>query len=293
MGQGPSVWRDLGIAAALAAVSGAVAIHFELHETMFSMSRNWEYLQLDELPFVLFVFAICLTVMNARRLMQLRRLLRENRHLAQKALEAQEAERKFLARELHDELGQYLNAIKLDSQAIPAERPGGPVVDAARRIAANADHVYAAVGDMIRRLRPVALDELGLVAALEACIDRWRVLKPTLIIRLTLEGELQGLGETLNLALYRIVQEALTNCVRHSGAAWASVQLRRGARDGISLIVEDDGKGLDPSWPRTAGNGLAGIRERVDLLGGTLAVLSGVEGGVTIRVHLPVGGGPA
>ena len=292
MGRGPSVWRDLGIAAAAAAVGGAFAVHFELHEVLYAWSRRWESLQLDELPFVLFTFAVTLTILNATRLLQLRRLLRENRSLAHKALEAQEAERKHLARELHDELGQYLNAIKLDSQAIPDEHPAEPVAGAARRIAANADHVYAVVGNMIRRLRPVALDELGLTAALEACVDRWRALKPALNIRLTIDGNLQELGETTNLALYRIVQEALTNCVRHSGASWASVQLRR-LDAGVSLLIEDDGRGMPPGPDDGAGHGLAGIRERVDLLGGTCAVLSGPEGGVTVSVLLPVGRDPA
>ena len=286
MERGPSVWRDLGIAAAVALASGGVAAFFDLHETVFSWTRRWESLQLDELPVALLAFALCLAVLNAWRLAQLRRVLHENRQLAQKALDVQEAERKHLARELHDELGQYLNAIKLDSQAIPAEQPAEPVVVAARRIAANADHVYATVGSMIRRLRPAALDELGLAAALEACIDRWRVLKPALALRLTLEGDLHDLGETMNLALYRIVQEALTICVRHAGASRASVQLRR-LDDGIGLIVTDDGRGMAAGKLPT-GQGLAGIRERVDLLGGTFALLSGPEGGVTIRVHFPL-----
>src|SRR6478736_3424468 len=153
-GRNPSVWRDLGLAVALAATSGVIAARFDLHESVFSWTRRWEWLQLDEFPVALLVFALCLAVMNARRLMDLRGLLRENRLLAQRALAVQEAERKHLARELHDELGQYLNAIKLDSQAIPAERPAEPVLAAAQRIAANADHVYATVGNMIRRLRP-------------------------------------------------------------------------------------------------------------------------------------------
>jgi signal transduction histidine kinase len=284
MERGPSVWRDLGIAAAFALASGVVAALFDLHETVFSWTRRWESLQLDELPVALLAFALCLAVLNAWRLGQLRRVLRDNRHLAQKALDVQEAERKHLARELHDELGQYLNAIKLDSQAIPAEHPAEPVVVAARRIAANADHVYATVGNMIRRLRPAALDELGLAAALEACIDRWRALKPGLALRLNLEGDLHDLGETMNLALYRIVQETLTNCVRHSGATRASVQLRR-QDDGISLVVADDGRGMTGQG---TGQGLAGIRERVHLLDGSFALLSGPEGGVTIRVHFPL-----
>ena len=289
-GRGPSVWRDLGIAVVLAVASGVIAAWFNLHESMFSWTRRWEWLQLDEFPVVLLTLALCLMVMNARRVVELRRLLRENRQLAQQALDAQEDERKHLARELHDELGQYLNAIKLDSQAIPAERPAGPVIDAARRIAANADHVYAATGDMIRRLRPVALDELGLAAALEACIDRWRDLRPSLTVRLAIDGELQGLGEKLDLALYRIVQEALTNCVRHADATWASVQLRASG-EGIDLAVEDDGKGMDSGREHGGGHGLAGIRERVDLLGGSFALSSGPEGGVRILIHLPVAAG--
>jgi signal transduction histidine kinase len=292
-GRNPSVWRDLGLAVALAATSGVIAARFDLHESMFSWTRRWEWLQLDEFPVALLVFALCLAVMNARRLMDLRGLLRENRLLAQRALAVQEAERKHLARELHDELGQYLNAIKLDSQAIPAERPAEPVLAAAQRIAANADHVYATVGNMIRRLRPAALDELGLASALEACIDRWRALKPSLTVRLAIEGDLQGLGETMDLALYRIVQEALTNCVRHAEASWASVQLRRAAGAGIDLTVEDNGRGMGRARQDSPGHGLAGIRERVDLLGGSFAMLSGPEGGVTIRIHLPPGMPPA
>ena len=146
---------------------------------------------------------------------------------------------------------------------------------------------------MIRRLRPAALDELGLASALEACIDRWRALKPSLTVRLAIEGDLQGLGETLDLALYRIVQEALTNCVRHAEASWASVQLRRAAGAGIDLTVEDNGRGMDRARQDSPGHGLAGIRERVDLLGGSFAMLSGPEGGVTIRIHLPPGMPPA
>jgi two-component system sensor histidine kinase UhpB len=86
------------------------------------------------------------------------------------------------------------------------------------------------------------------------------------------------------------VQEALTNCVRHAEASWASVQLRR-LPGGIDLKVEDNGRGMDTLRQRSEGHGLAGIRERVDLLGGSFALLSGPEGGVTIRVHLPVAAG--
>jgi len=86
------------------------------------------------------------------------------------------------------------------------------------------------------------------------------------------------------------VQEALTNCVRHADATWASVQLRASG-DGIDLAVEDDGKGMDSGRERGGGHGLAGIRERVDLLGGSFAFSSGPEGGVRILIHLPVAAG--
>ena len=284
-----SLWRDIGIAGALALLAGWLAASLELQEKLFSLSRRWEHLQVDEAFSVALVFSVCMVVMYARRLRQLRRALDENRQLALRNLEVQEQERRNIARELHDELGQTLNAIKLDALALQA---GGQAdADVAPRIIENADRVYRAAGDLIRHLRPPALDELGLVAALEACVERWKVSYPALDVQLSTGGHLDGLGEALNLALYRMVQEGLTNCVRHAGAGHCYVDLTRGpgSQGGILLEIRDDGRGFDPRTT-PAGSGLAGMRERVELLHGKFELLSSPGHGATLRIELPISG---
>lgn len=277
-----SLWRDLAIAVGAALVAAAFAAHIELQEQMFEATRHFEHLELDEWPSAMLVFALCMVVLYARRHAQLRRVLAENRSLLRRLIEVQEDERRRLARELHDELGQTLNAIKLDALALPD-------ADAAARIAANADHVYASAADLVRRLRPTALDELGLPAALEACVDRWQLSHPQLVVQLSMSGQLEDMGETVGLALYRIVQEALTNCVRHAGATHFYIDLTRDPSGG-SLVLEmrDDGRGLPPDAPGRQGSGLSGMRERVALLGGQFELLSEPGRGVTIRVEIPL-----
>jgi two-component system, NarL family, sensor histidine kinase UhpB len=280
--RGDSLWRDLLLAVALAMLVGMLAAQVELSELLFEYTRRWEGLELDEWPTALLVFATFMVALYARRHAQLRRALAENRYLMGRIIDVQEQERRRLARELHDELGQTLNAIKLDALALP-ESP------LAQRIAGNADRVYRAAADLVRNLRPPALDELGLAAALEACVMRWRDSYPELAVQLSVGGQLEDLGETVNLALYRIVQEALTNCVRHAGAGHFFIDLTRAPDRQASLLLEmrDDGRGFAVP-AQGAGNGLRGMRERVTLLGGRFELLSEPGQGVTIRVELPV-----
>lgn len=279
---GGSLWRDLLLAAAIALLVGSLAALVELNELLFRFTRSWERLQLDEWPTALLTFALCMVVMYARRHAQLRHALAENRYLAGRLFAVQEDERRRLARELHDELGQTLNAIKLDTLSLADSAPAG-------RIAANADHVYRAAAGLVQNLRPPALDELGLVTALQACVARWSETRPELAVQLSAGGRLDDLGETLSLALYRSVQEALTNCVRHSGASHFYIDLTRApdAQGVVLLEMRDDGAGLATGAPGPGG-GLAGMRERVALLGGEFELLSPPGAGVTIRIELPV-----
>lgn len=289
-----SAWRDLVCALGLALLAALLAAQVELHELMFATTRRWEALQLDEWPAALLVFTLCLLVLYARRYVQLQRVLAENRRLIGQTMAVQERERHRLARELHDELGQYLNAIKLDAQVLQRDAQAEPEPRAAaQRIAASADHVYAVASNLVRRLRPPALDELGLAAAIEACVNSWQRSHPALAVQLSIGGSVEGLGEKVNLAIYRIVQEALTNCVRHARATRLYIDLTRSpgtGDDSLLLEIRDDGVGMRRDVARRDGHGIAGMRERATQAGGRFELLSEPEHGVTIRVEIPVSG---
>lgn len=308
-----SPWRDFVLVALITFACVALAAYFELSEALFAHTRRWEHFELDEWPVAAFVLALSLVWISWRRnqqtLVQLRarraaeaRLaaaLAENRELAHQHLRIQESERKHLARELHDELGQYLNAIKLDAVSIRDSAlahgvAGGGDTDsviahaaapAAARIEQAADHVHGVVSDMIGRLRPVGLDELGLVAALENCLDHWRQRLPQTRFTLSVSGELENLDELMNLTIYRLIQEGLTNSYKHAGATRIDIGLSRA--DEVILTVVDDGCGMDTSR-RAPGFGLSGMRERVEMMGGTFTMESSAGRGLAFEAHLPV-----
>lgn len=224
---------------------------------------------------------------------ELRDALAENRLLSQKYLQAQEEERRHLARELHDEMGQWLNAIKLDAVSIrkyPGELPG-EVLDSAQSIIEVSTRVYDVARGLMERLRPVALDELGLADALQHLVGQWRRRNPDVECSLAVDGEVSGFDEQTNITVYRVVQECLTNVTRHAHASRVRLQIACApdARE-LSLVVADDGVGIEPSGKKRSGLGLAGLRERVEVLGGRLEVLSSPPHGVEIRVRIPLSG---
>ena len=292
----------------VAIVSILLAAHFQLTETLYALTRHWEYFQLDELPVGLLVLAIGLIWLSSRRhrqadrQLQARRLaearlagvLAENRKLAQEYLRVQEFERKHMARELHDELGQYLNAIKLDAVAISESHGADAQLSVATSLSIirSVDHVHAAVSDMIRRLRPVGLDELGLAAAIENCVDHWRLRLPDTRFSLTIRGDLHSVHESLTLTLYRLIQEGLTNIYKHAAARQVDIAVARresdhAGADQLMLTLVDDGRGMDPRAP-TSGFGLSGMRERVEMAGGTFQLQSAPGRGLSFTVTLPV-----
>jgi two-component system sensor histidine kinase UhpB len=301
---------EAAVIVGLTALSLILAAHFQLTETLYALTRHWEYIQLDELPIGLLVLAIGLIWLSWRRYRQAGRqlqarqlaearlagVLSENRKLAQEYLRVQELERKHMARELHDELGQYLNAIKLDAVAI-SESAGGDAqfsVTTSLSIIRSIDHVHGAVSDMIRRLRPVGLDELGLAAAIENCVDHWRQRLPATRFSLTIRGDLHALHESLTLTLYRLIQEGLTNIYKHAAARQVDIMLERRESDGtgadqLILTVVDDGRGMEPS-ARTAGFGLSGMRERVEMAGGRFLLESAPGRGMSFSATLPAQG---
>ena len=303
-----AVWRDVAVVIGITVLSIGIAAHFQFNETLYAFTRHWEYLQIDELPFGMFVLSICLIWLSwkryrhasrelfARRIAEARlgRALAENRDLAQENLRIQEIERKHLARELHDELGQYLNAIKLD--AVSITESGGTdakfATDASVAIIRSVDHVHGAVSEMIARLRPVGLDELGLVAAIEHCVDYWRQRLPETRFALTVRGNFEGLSEQLNLTVYRLIQEGLTNIYKHAGAQLAEIALERiesaqSSMDELFLTVADDGCGMQPG-ARNSRFGLNGMRERVEIAGGSFSLTSRPNRGLRFVARMPV-----
>ena len=313
LSDGASPWRDAALVACITLAAFFLFAHYQFNESLYALTRDWEYFQLDELPAGMFVLSVCLIWLSwkryahARREVQGRRIadarladaLQENRRLTQENLRIQEVERKHLARELHDELGQYLNAIKLDAVSIG---DGGSSdarlsTDIAQAIIGNVDHVHRAVSDMIGRLRPVGLDELGLLAAIEHCVEQWCRRIPNTRILLFVDGSFDDLAEPLTLTLYRLIQEGLTNIYKHANARQAEISLRRPApsesgADEVRLIVSDDGCGMEAGARRTR-FGLSGMRERVEMSGGRFVLASSPGHGLKFEAFLPaVGAGP-
>ncbi len=228
-------------------------------------------------------------------------LYQQNRALLRRLLDVQEEERKGLAQEIHDDLGQSLTAIMTNARLIAKNCPKcqPAYVEAAREIVSIADGVYDSVQRMSRRLRPSALDDLGLMDALRTMVETSPLKRAGVDFTISFGGELYGLEDPVNIALYRILQECLTNIAKHSGADHVTIALRRtsggAGPDGegdckgetVSLVIEDNGRGID-SAGASKGLGLIGIRERVETLGGEFRLFSGPGKGTSVRVALPV-----
>ena len=214
----------------------------------------------------------------------------ERTRLLRQVISAQEDERKRIARELHDETSQQLAALSMgiDAAATNAAEPARGALGQLRGLAAD---TLAEVHRIILDLRPSVLDDLGLQSAIEWCADR--VLRPKgITVRCEVDGLEERLPWELETAVFRAAQEALNNVARYSGAETVLVQLQvRGGR--LTLDVEDDGKGFEPSSvppPRNSkrGLGLLGMRERVEVFGGTLAVDSAPGQGTHVRIEIPL-----
>jgi signal transduction histidine kinase len=203
---------------------------------------------------------------------------------------AAEAERGRWARELHDETLQALGNLRLilsrSRRSGDPEVVGGAVDQALEQLELD----ITTLRSLITELRPAALDQLGLEPALHALVDRTRRAGMEVDAEVVLAYESGEASERhtadLETGLYRIVQEALTNAGKHGGAARATVSVIE--QDGqVHVIIRDDGRGFDPT-ASTAGFGLAGMRERVELLGGELSLVSAPGEGTTVSTTLPV-----
>lgn len=209
------------------------------------------------------------------------------RQLSQQLVATQEEERRHLSRELHDHLGQMLTALRLELGRIDRLRvqTNQPVADAINESRQLVDQMVTTVRDLAMGLRPSMLDDLGLLPALE-----WQVREFTRRFRiradLNVSAHLDGLPEQYRTCIFRVVQEALTNCARHSGAGRIVVTLTS-TPESLDVIIRDDGVGMD-AGARAEGLGIRGMEERVLELDGRLDVRSEVGLGTVIHIRLPV-----
>jgi signal transduction histidine kinase len=199
---------------------------------------------------------------------------------------AQESERKRLARELHDETGQALTSILLGLKPLEEALAGQ---SAAAALAELREHVVNALQDVRRlavELRPAVLDDFGLVAALERLTEAFSEQTGIRVDFHSALGELR-LPSDVESSLYRVVQESLTNIVKHAGAKNVSVSVAR-RQSGVAAVIEDDGAGFDPHRARENGIGILGMRERLALLGGRLEIESRKGAGTTVVAEVPL-----
>lgn len=221
----------------------------------------------------------------------LQRLDAENRRLLRHMIHVQDEERRAIARDLHDEIGPFLFTVRAGVGAL-ARKAQGPGADPARLAedCARIDAQIAALQQVNRRilgrLRPAALEEMGLADAIEALARGWREARAEIAIDLSLEGAQAKLDETTAITAYRVVQEGLTNAFRHSGASRIAVVIAR-AGQRLRVEVRDNGTGL-PTAFAPAGLGLRGMSERVSALGGMLWLDNGETGGARLVAELPL-----
>jgi len=218
-------------------------------------------------------------------------LLQDNRSLMRQLMQVQEEERRLLARDLHDELGQLLTGTEARAEFIARHTKKAALRTAAQDIIRDIRIMFDASHDTLFRLRPATLDTLGLAAALTELIDQWNQCEGIDCI-LQIDGPLEPLDELHAIAIYRLVQEGLTNALRHGKADHIMVDVNcQSPHDGdagrVRVEIVDNGKGL-VEQDKSDGLGIIGMRERVHALGGVFSMTHIVGGGVRIEAVLPL-----
>ncbi len=210
----------------------------------------------------------------------------ELRRLSNQLVRVQEDERRNISRELHDEIGQILTGLRLELGSL-SRRDGDETfqerLESVKRLAEDA---LRSVRDLALLLRPSMLDDLGLEPAL-----RWQAKefsrRSGIPVSVDIQGKIESLPETARICLYRAIQEALTNCIKHAAASRVTVTVKQG-EDLVSASVQDNGKGFDARHLHTQGLGLVGMEERVRALQGRFAISSQPGKGTLVTLALPV-----
>ncbi|MGZ8137407.1 MAG: ATP-binding protein [Methylococcaceae bacterium] len=213
----------------------------------------------------------------------------ENRALTQHSLAIQEDERQRLSQELHDELGQSLTAIKV--MAVTAAHKKADIKQTTEAIISVCDHLMTVVRSMMHQLHPLVLTELGLKATMEDLLNHWTLRNPALKLSIDCPDEIDALEQKITIQIFRVVQECLTNIVRHAQATQATIKLdiehHSNTGRALRLQVTDDGQGCAAGQIKS-GFGLLGVRERINSLGGELFIQTRPQQGMRITASIPL-----
>ena len=223
---------------------------------------------------------------------RLRREMAEREALRRKLLHAQEEERRRIARELHDQMGQNLTALNVGLKSLLDRQSRSGLDSRVQGLQELATQTARDLNRVAVELRPAALDDLGLVKAIRALTESWSTRYGIDVDFEAGEYQPASISSEIETILYRIIQEALNNVAKHSGATRVALVLRRTA-DQVQAIVEDDGRGFDARVASQSGNGsnrlgLLGIQERLSTVGGSCKVESAPERGATLLVRIPI-----
>ncbi|GAB6043117.1 PAS domain S-box protein [Endothiovibrio diazotrophicus] len=221
------------------------------------------------------------------------RILEENRRLTRQLFKIQEEERRAIARDLHDELGQYLVAMRTELKLI-GRMVGEEAKERLMPLDELLDQTHGVVRGIIHRLRPVLLEKLGLRGAVEELVGRWEERHPEVEVELEFDGQFAGIENDVAHTVYRLVQEGLTNIDKYADAGRVEIQIA--TRDespddeALTVTVRDNGRGY--SEVRSGGMGQLGMRERVASLNGRFSVISELGKGVVLHAEIPLNGNP-
>ena len=292
--------KDLSLIAVLVLAFWVLASMSELSEQVSIFSQRYEKIQLDELPLTLLVLSIGLIWFAWRRTqeahaqlqersrseLKVQELLQHKSDLLQRLYTAKEDERLALARELHDEMGQTSTAIRTEVAVLQRIGRLHPEADeSVKRIAESAQHLSQMTRQMLHRLRPPALDSMGLEQALMSLCDNWQQNTQT-VCEFKVPTLPEGLNDYACVTVYRIVQEALTNVTRHANAKHVRVELTLDSQ-GLNLNIEDDGQGMADTQAVHPGFGLLGMQERVASVAGRISISSKLGPGVRLAIQIP------
>ena len=213
-------------------------------------------------------------------------MIKRNQSLLNRVIQVQEEERKRIAHDLHDDLGQYINAIKTQAAILSAHETIEVQV-LSTKIMSNADHAFNSAKHLITSLRPLALDELGLAVALQYLIDTWQTnTENKTKVHFVINDDIDHLNEQTSMIIFRVIQEALTNIAKHANAKNVYISISY-LINILTVKIIDDGNGFD-IHQKTFGLGLIGIGERIEMLNGKLKIHSALNKGTEISIQIKV-----